>query len=273
MNRIKAIVKIAWIEALESIISIKGLAVFLMMLFFVNLELEPVATQAMIYKCKVGWAILPYLHTKVIYTLIFAFSVLYYYSEVPFLSDYSNYQLLRVGRKQWVAIKFMRIFFGAFLLMLMEAFVSILVIFPNVDFSNRWGAFWNTFSLEQGIDLSFPRNIVILYTPVTATLRVFLVGCFIIFLMGMLEFTITLFLDNKYAVIICGLLACGPVLAANSEYANIYYISPVAWIGIVEHSLAYHYTGPRMPYMCVVLLFIIVVLSVITKQRVKSMNL
>lgn len=273
MSKLKSILRIALIEAVNNLFSIKGLTVFLTLFFFVRQELDDIIMQSTYYECKIGWAILPYLHSKVIYTLIFAFSILYYYSDVPFLSDKSNYQLLRVGRNWWFIIKSARIFLGAVLLMFMELLVSILACFPRVEFGSGWGVFWNTVSLEQGIDISFPRNIITLYSPFEATMRVFLVGCFIVYLLGMLEFAVTLFFGKKYAIIICGILACGPVLAANSDYANIYYISPVSWIGIVEHSLAYHYTGPRISYMYFMLLIIIAILEIIIKRRVKYMDL
>lgn len=273
MNKVFSMLRIAWIESINNVRSIKGCTIFLTLFFFIKQELNSLVSFADWHGCTIGFAILPYLHLRIIYTLIFAISILYYYSSVPFLSNNANYQLLRVGRRCWVFIKLMNIFFGAILLMCIETFLSIIACLPRVSFNGNWGAFWNTLSITKASEINFPRNIVVLYSPFSAQMRVFLVGVAIVTLMGFLEFAITLLLEKKYAIIICGVLGCGPVLAANSEYANIYYISPVSWIGIVEHSLTYRYTGPSISYMWCVLILLLVLLIVITKCKVEQMDL
>lgn len=273
MNRILSVFRIAWIEVWNNLRSIKGGTVILTLLFFIHQELKDIVSFADMNHCSIEFALLPYLHLRVGYTLIFAISVLYYYSDVPFLSKDALYQLMRMGKKWWLFTKICYIFFGAILLMGVEMLLSIIVCVPYLSFTGNWGAFWNTLSLTKTLDISFPRNIVILYSPISAQMRVCIVGILVVAFMGLIQFAITLFLGNKYAIIICGIIACGPVLAANSEYANIYYFSPVSWIAIVEHSVVYTYTGPNISYMFGFLFALIVLFIALIRYRVMRMDM
>lgn len=255
----------------------KAVSMIFILTFFSRRALSFVLEMAVQYEVKVEGVFLPYLFSDAYYCMIFGILVIYFFSDAPFIKDDSFYELIRIGRVRWTARKIMSIISGSILLMSIVWGCSILAALKQVQFTGEWGTMWRTLSisrLSEGAEgLSYPRNIIVLFTPLTATLRVFLMGCLIVTMMGLIQFGLSLVMSRTTAMILNGVVALGPIIAHSSFKINIYFFSPLAWIEIVEHSQRYIYRGPDVPYMIAALSGVVIILIIAIMWKIRTVNL
>ncbi|MDE5863690.1 MAG: hypothetical protein K2H34_05015, partial [Lachnospiraceae bacterium] len=236
MNKLPKDIKHSIIENLRLQLNAKGLTIVLVLCFMMKYNLDSVLQFAKVTDHKIVAAMLPYLHSNTIYSMIVGLMILYYFSEIPFIDEHTSYTLLRLGRRRWLFQKFGQIISGSIFFMLVELVCSILIGLPHITLSTKWGPVWNTITLTNNLeDVYLSRNILIAFSPITASLRVVIMGILISIMLAFCLYTLSLFFPKKAALIACAVIADGPILAANCGLPSAYYWSPVSWIGIVEH--------------------------------------
>lgn len=274
MTRIKNNIAYLFFENIKEWFSAKGFTIVLVLCFFTYSQEYYILEFASEHSCEVVPAMLPYLFGDMLFTMIFGLTVVYFFSDVPFIDDESFYSLLRLGRSRWAGLQIFRIILGSVLFMMLELVISIGVCIGHIEWGNEWGMVWNTLSVSQAADVGmFPRNIIVLYTPFTATVRVFFAGCLVLTFLGLLQFLLSLLINRIWSMIAVGILCVGPFIAYNWVYKKLYYISPLSWIGIIEHSSVCPYEGPDIQYMLFFLIGMLLIISILILIRINSINL
>ena len=274
MNKLPKDIKHSIIENLRLQLNAKGLTIVLVLCFMMKYNLDSVLQFAKVTDHKIVAAMLPYLHSNTIYSMIVGLMILYYFSEIPFIDEHTSYTLLRLGRRRWLFQKFGQIISGSIFFMLVELVCSILIGLPHITLSTKWGPVWNTITLTNNLeDVYLSRNILIAFSPITASLRVVIMGILISIMLAFCLYTLSLFFPKKAALIACAVIADGPILAANCGLPSAYYWSPVSWIGIVEHNNSYIYKGPDIPYMIIFIIGIIFICGFLSYIKIQNIDM
>lgn len=274
MNKLPKDIKHSIIENLRLQLNAKGLTIVLVLCFMMRYSLDGVLHFAKVTDHKVVAAMLPYLHDDGSYNMILGLMMLYYFSEIPFIDEHTSYTLLRLGRRRWLFQKFGQIISGSIFFMITELICSILVSLPHITFSAQWGPVWNTITLTNNLEiLPLSRNILIAYSPITASLRVFIMGILVSTMLAFCLYTLSLFFPKKTALVACAVIADGPLLAGNCGLPSAYYWSPVSWMGIVEHNNTYIYKGPDIPYMITLIIAVILICGFLSYIKIQSKDM
>lgn len=274
MSSIKNNLTYIWRKNKKEWGSAKGATVIMMLFFFSYIEEDSVFAFADHYSAKIVPAMLPYLFSDQTFVIIFSILVLYFFSDVPYLNRGSFFTLLRLGRGKWAIWQMIRILFGGILFMLIELTISSGLCIGRIDWSNNWGAVWNTASLSStNYDVMISRNIIAIYTPISATIRILLVGTLVVSFIGFMQFLLSIWLNRTSAMVIMSIICMGPIIANYWTSKNIYYISPISWIGIIEHSNIYLTPGPDTQYMFIVLLLLLSISAFGIYMKMLTINL
>ena len=174
------------------------------------------------------------------------------------------YCVMRIGKKKWVWANILKVFFLAFHIMVFEAVISILINIEYIKIDNTWDALWNTISVSYFDNgLFFSRNVIISFTPIQATFRVVSMGVIVVGMIGLIQYCFSLIFGKKIAIAVNGIFCILPLLAAYTRYPYLYYISPISWIGIIEHSAGYRFHRPTIFFMYITALILDVVMIIL----------
>lgn len=161
-------------------------------------------------------------------------------SNAPFVTDITSYQILRSGKRSWIAGKCMYIWLTSFLYVIFIACIAGIIVLPTVSVNDLWGSTlrdwvskknnWEVYAQS----LEIPSLIIKLIYPWAAEiLSLFVVGLSFCFL-GHLIFFCNL-LTNKKAIGI-GLsvlfVMLDPVIsyfAFSEQQKWMYLFSPINW--------------------------------------------
>ena len=150
--------------------------------------------------------------------------------------------------------------------MLTEFFVTLVFCGRYISFHDEWGKVWKTLSISAETDnvLWVPRNILIKYTPAEALVRVFVMGCLVVTMIGLFMLFLALLFSPLISLTFSGIVAVLPYVAGNTayHYSYIFYFTPASWIGIIEYSRTYVYGGPNSNEMLCILGMIMMVLVI-----------
>lgn len=267
MNKVVSYVRWIYQETRSSLFSVRGLLVVLALIFFNYNALYKLLSYADKYDAKYVPVSMVFIFYKLNFILVFGLITVFLFAEVPYINERTKFVVIRIGRIKWIVGKMFQICITSVIYMLIELLITILLCGRRIELTNRWSALWKTLSISHdGEEIMWvPRNILIKYSPCGALTRVFVIGCLVVCMVGLVMLFISLVCSTLFSVTFTGIIAVLPYVAANTSfyYSKIYYFSPISWIGIIEYSRMYVYGGPDSNDMLLVLLFVIVVFSAI----------
>lgn len=104
--------------------------------------------------------ILPFIGQNVYCLFVYGISVVYFYSNIPFLQRHEMYVLMRQGRIRWAVAKALRICISAVMLSVTEFALSVLLLLPRIEWTAEWGRLYDSLAMtdagsEHGVKLFF----------------------------------------------------------------------------------------------------------------------
>ncbi len=184
--------------------------------------------------------ILPFVGQNVYFLFIYGISVIYFYSNIPFMQGNEMYALIREGRKKWVYAKILRIWMSAVSLSFIEVVLSILPLFPCLEWTAEWGKLYNSLAmtnagLEYNVKLSFSYELIIEHDPFITMLIFGIILCISTGLVGMIMFAVSICVNRTTAVLMGTFLSVLSVVFANLYLYQqwISFISPFSWMNLL----------------------------------------
>lgn len=235
---------LAWKLFLKRLWSIKTLTLVLLLGIIYHIFLSPVKEFSEAVQYPVSPWIFPFLISDIYFVILFMASVVYYYSDVPFMKDWTMYQVIRTGRVKWACGQIGSIIFSSFVFILIAIFETILILLPDITLSEGWGKILYTLSMtnaasEYRIPFSVPYDIITKFEPIQAVGIVILMGGLVIAFIGLLMFTLSLYISRLCANIVAMLFVVLPIVLENigDVVPWLVYCSPVSWMRISELNL------------------------------------
>lgn len=273
MNKLKSLLVSARLDFFRSIFSTRGMVYILLCIYNIYFRTKDLVELAKLYNVKIEAVFLPYVHADGSYQMIFGLLCIYFFSDAPFYSkDFMN-RVLRIGKKSWTLANIIKIFILSIYIILFELAASILIYINNIKIDNRWGSVWKTISISyyQKFLVFFSRNTIVSFTPFEATIRVTTMGILVVTMIGLIQYCLSLIFGKIFATAINSVFCILPLLLGYTKYPYMYFISPLSWVGIIEHADWYRFYHPGIIFMYSATIVADVVLALvilsITKKR------
>lgn len=220
---------------------------------------------------------LPLLYSNSYFILLLMVTIIYYFSDVPFMNHNEMYQIIRVGRKKWALGKIIGIILFSFIMPLIQMIMVLIPLIGNLRFETGWGKVLYTLSITNAgfkYNSIFSSSIVQLYTPLRAMLICFLISALLTTFIGLLMYTLSLILSRLAAVTVTTIIVFFGIISKNLIWTHywIMHISPLSWLDLSSVATKPGHNLPSLSYIFTVLISAIVILSIIILVRVKNIN-
>lgn len=281
MSKICSKFKLAWKLFLKKELSIKTFTLLLLLGIIYHIFLSPVKDFSTSVHYPVSPWIFPFLISDIYFVILFMAAVVYYFSDVPFMKEWTMYQVIRTGRVKWACGQIGSIIFSSFAFILIAIFETILILLPDITLSEGWGKILYTLSMtnaagEYRIPFGVSYDIINKFEPIQAIGISILMGGLVIMFIGLLMFTLSLYISRLWANIVAMLFVILPIVIENigDVVPWLVYCSPISWMRISELSVqsGMAYQTPTLLKSIIILLAGCIVLSMAIIWKIKKVD-
>ena len=161
-------------------------------LVYMDIYMAPVRGFAFNVGEKAAPYFLPFLLSDIYYLSVFMLSVLYFFSDVPFLGRRQMYIIIRMGRTRWNFYNCIYILASGFLIWIAAFISNILLMGRQVRFTGGWGKIIGTLAMtdagvQTGQLINIPYGTIVYYHPVRFLALSFLLSGLAIAVTGMTD--------------------------------------------------------------------------------------
>ena len=241
MSKTVSNLKLAWKLFLTKILSMKTLILLFLLGILYHIFLSPVKDFSQSVNYPVCPWIFPFLISDVYFVILFMSAAVYYFSDVPFMKEWTMYQVIRTGRVKWACGQIGSIVFSSFAFIFMSMLETGLILLPDITLSEGWGKVLHTLSMtnargEYRIPFSVSYGIINRFEPLQAAGISLSMGGLVIMFIGLLMFSLSLCVSRLWANIIAMLFVILPIVIENigDIVPWLVYCSPVSWLRFSE---------------------------------------
>lgn len=224
--------------------------------------------------------VMPFMGQNIYFQFVYGISVVYFYSNVPFMQRYEMYVLMRQGRVWWVSTKLLRIWISAVMLAAVEIVLSILPFIPYLEWTFQWGKLYHSLALtDAGGDyhmaLFFSYELINENNALKTVLMLFIVLCIVTGLTGTLMFALSVGTSRTAAILAGTFFAVLSVVFENLYIwqACIGFISPFSWINLLLLYGKVCRPAPSFTVICVVTVVLGMFLYIFSLKAVRGKDL
>lgn len=246
-------------------------------LVYMDIYMAPVRAFAFAVGIKATPYFLPFLLSDVYYLSIFMLSVLYFFSDVPFLGRRQMYIIIRMGRERWNTYNCIYILIAGFMIWLAAFGLNVLLLGGQVRFAPEWGKVIGTLAMtDAGVQtqqmIALPYGTIANYEPIEFLMLSWLLSGLAISAVGMCMYCISLFAGRICSAVAGSVLVILPGIAAYLFATPLNYVSPVSWMRIGVFKSGQIMRMPTMQYMIIVLIALLGIFVMVCNWKVKRMD-
>lgn len=279
MNKIRSQIKFGWRLFVNRTVSIRMFTLLLLLGFVYHIFLTPLNSFVKSVNHPICPFIFPFLLSDTYFLILFMAAVVYYFSDVPFMKNWTMYQVIRTGRVRWALGQIETIFISSFTFVILAIGMTGILFLPNITLTEGWGKVLYTLSMtgtsgDFNIPFSIPYEIISSYTVLEGLGVTILVGGMVIAFIGLLMFCISLIGSRLLANVVAMVFVIMPMIQLNIGMAvpELDYVSPVSWMNLSEIDITG--TGSGLPFSyCVATLGIMsILLSMAIIWKIKTVD-
>lgn len=247
--------------------------------FLLQVYLAPIQRFTLQADYPVSTWIFPFLMNAMYFKLFYILGVIYVYSKVPFTQYDQMYQVIRTGRIKWAIGKIIGITISGFFLIFIEMVASVILVLPRVIFETGWGKVIYSLSVTDAIDqfnikFNLPYEIIKNYTPFEAMGILVIVGGFVIVVIGLLMFALSLYFSRLSAAVVAMFFAILPIVMENIPGNKwLLFLSPVSWLDLTKIASKSGVAIPTLNYIMGVLVITSILLSGLILYKIRKTDL
>lgn len=202
------------------------------------------------------------------YLLIFIYGI----AHVPQDRCKERYMISRMGTTRWVYGQVLYIYTFAWLYVILVVIIEDLLLLPVLEWNDKWGNGWiglTNFDIayNNGVLVSVSQAVISNYTPLEATIQVFVIMGLMLGMLGSLIFFLNLYSRVLGPLIASAMAFMG--LAARKD-SRLFRYSVVSWLQLDCHYTSMHTDYPTLTYIFVVLILASALFVILTKIRINS---
>lgn len=271
MSKMGSSLKLAWKFFLAKLLSMKTLILLVLLGFIYHIFLSPLKSFSQSVNYPVSPWIFPFLVSDIYFVILFMAAVVYYFSDVPFMKEWTMYQVIRTGRVKWACGQIGSVIFNSFAFIVIAILETGLMLVPDITLREGWGKVLYTLSMtnaagEYQIPFSVSYNIISKYGALQAVGISVLTGGLVMMFIGLLMFSLSLYISRLWANIIAMLFVILPIVIENvgNIFPWLVYCSPVSWmrLSVIDTGVGIGRQAPTLLTCCIALLIACIVLAV-----------
>ena len=229
---IKKIFSIAFYSVRQRLTSPRVICILVLAFVFVWGILSGIGDLTDTIEARINPLVFTFISNDQIYQFILFLSVVFLYSDAPFINKSQPYVIIRSKRISWALGEIIHVIIFSAVYFFILMFVSVLMLLPNATFStDGWGIAVNTLvktNIGDQLDIGlFPSNDVIsFYSPLKAFVMCFLLNWMMASFLGLLIFSLNLIFDRVVGPIV-GVVIILLDLLTNNTF-GFYKFSPLS---------------------------------------------
>lgn len=255
----------------------KTITVLVIQLFITHVYMKGLVACSVAYDYPCTPWVFPFYLSSSFVILITMLSVIYFFSDIPYMQYQNMYQIIRVGRIKWGLANVLCIVIEALLLVLVSVLLSIVCLQGRVEWSWDWGKLLHTISLTNASDtyeiyLDVSYDSMYRYSPVQLMMLTGGILLLVIIFMAFSMFALSLLFGRFTAVFMAGTMTAMIFLVERchpSVARSISYVTPVSWLWVTKigSKTNGYYIVPRLSYIVAFLsVFIAIFIALILKK-------
>lgn len=231
-----------------------------------------IADAAMTLGLKDSFAILPHVQNDFYFNKIMLLGGMIFFADIPFMSGEELYVVLKIGKEKWSQINCCYIVLSGVLLSTLLTVLSLLTILPAISLKNEWGTLYQTFAFSGTAGcVIINASAMSYYSPYTLMLNIFLIDALTFAFMGMLLYTLSLFVSKIWSyVIVVVLIFLQSVFGKMGLVLDNFL--PFSWISVSHWRFGYDRRRPDLIYIYTAFCMLLFLLAVISEWKIKRMD-
>lgn len=194
---------------------------------------------------KISPYIYPYLLTDISYLVALMAGVVYYFSDLPFVSGWNNYYVLRVGRKKWISKQIIYIVISSVIMTVINILLPFVILLPYTEVGSGWGKVLTTLAkTDAGQQCGLFWKISFQYmsnnTPVQAMIASFIMSVLCMIFVGTFILAVSLITCKTIGIIgISVMIMYVPITVSVGELfqRDVSRLSPISWIRVANYGI------------------------------------
>lgn len=279
MNKIRSQIKFGWRLFVNRTVSIRILTLLLLLGFVYHIFLSPLNSFVKSVNHPICPFIFPFLLSDIYFLVLFMAAVVYYFSDAPFMKNWTMYQVIRTGRVRWALGQIETILISSFTFVILAIGMTGILLLPNVTLTEGWGKVLYTLSMtgvsgDFNISFSIPYEILSSYTVLEGLGVTILVGGMVIAFIGLLMFCISLTGSRLLANVVAMVFVIMPMIQLNIGMAvpELDYVSPVSWMNLSKIDITATESGLSLSYCVAILGIMCLLLSTAIIWKIRTVN-
>ena len=231
-----------------------------------------IADAAMTLGLKDSFAILPHVQNDFYFNKIMLLGGMIFFADIPFMSGEELYVVLKIGKEKWSQINCCYIVLSGVLLSTLLTVLSLLTILPAISLKNEWGTLYQTFAFSGTAGcVIINASAMSYYSPYALMLNIFLIDALTFAFMGMLLYTLSLFVSKIWSyVIVVVLIFLQSVFGKMGLVLDNFL--PFSWISVSHWRFGYDRRRPDLIYIYTAFCMLLFLLAVISEWKIKRMD-
>lgn len=231
-----------------------------------------IADAAMTLGLKDSFAILPHVQNDFYFNKIMLLGGMIFFADIPFMSGEELYVVLKIGKEKWSQINCCYIVLSGILLSTLLTVLSLLTILPAISLKNEWGTLYQTFAFSGTAGcVIINASAMSYYSPYALMLNIFLIDALTFAFMGMLLYTLSLFVSKIWSyVIVVVLIFLQSVFGKMGLVLDNFL--PFSWISASHWRFGYDRHRPDLIYIYTAFCMLLFLLAVISEWKIKRMD-
>ena len=279
MNKIRSQIKFGWRLFVNRTVSIRMFTLLLLLGFVYHIFLTPLNSFVKSVNHPICPFIFPFLLSDIYFLILFMAAVVYYFSDAPFMKNWTMYQVIRTGRVRWAFGQIETILISSFTFVILAIGMTGILFLPNVTLTEGWGKVLYTLSMtgasgDFNIPFSIPYEILSNYTVLEGLGVTILVGGMVIAFIGLLMFCISLIGSRLLANVVAMVFVIMPMIQLNIGMAvpELDYVSPVSWMNLSKIDITGTGSGLPLSYCVTILGIMSILLSIAIIWKIRTVD-
>lgn len=221
--------------------SVKTFVMLMLLYIFARVYIVPVRSFCKSVNYPISQYLFPFLTSGVLFVLLYTLLIIYYFSDIPFMSKSEMWYMQRLGRKKWITAQIIYIFMSAFVITILLYIFSLIPLIGVTQFEFGWGKIIYSLAIEPPENLEIIINIP--YTTIkqfsalqgltVSLINMFLFSAFLEIIM----FTVALYSTRIVSLVVGATIAILPIIGENLFMVrSIQLFSPASWIRLTSLS-------------------------------------
>lgn len=258
----------------KSFWNLRSVTMFIIFFFVTDMFLRPLRSYAQTVNEATGPAMLAFLFCSNYFLKMIMLSIIYYYSNVPFMEKDRQYYFLRLGRTRFCLHNLFYIMASGIILSLLLWLISFLDMASCIKFHNTWSKISRTLALTDAGDrillhFSVPYQPLENFTPLKLCLYSLSITALCFMTIGIMMYALCLCFHKTVAVFTAGIVVMLPDIMKRATMYPFYF-SPVSWMGCDTWRYGYDVTKPDIAYIFVGYFFLIFLFGTICIWRIRK---